>query len=87
LGLAGKEFGEEAFAEHRSELEDAVLDVGEGGAPGRAVGAVALVGEEFRAAVRGGVDFFHLGCGLFGVSHPWVLSGVRSKERSDFPGS
>ncbi len=87
LSLAGEEFGEEAFTEDDAEFEDEVLDVGQGSAPGRSSGAVELVGEEFGDAVQVGANFFHLGSVFFGVSHPWVLSGVVSTERSDFPNS
>jgi hypothetical protein len=85
LCLAGEELGEEAFAEDGPQFEDEILDVGQGSAPGGAIGAMELVGEQSGDAVEVGTNFFYLGSMLFEASHPWVLSRVASKDRSDFP--
>ena len=77
-GLSGEGIGEHRFAQHLADGDEEVLDLGQLGPPGGAVGAIELVDQVFGHAFDVGPDFFHLGGALLGWRHPGLLSGLRS---------
>ena len=84
LGLAAEAEGEHLFGQDVADFQEEVLDVGQAGAPGRAVQAIELIDEIFGDALDVGPHLFGWRRALFGSSHPWVLSALVSKRGSEF---
>jgi len=79
-GLPRQGVGQHLFAEDLADGEEEVFDLGQLGAPRRALGPVELVDEVFGDPFDVGTDFFYLGGALLGSRHPWLLSELGSNE-------
>ena len=79
-GLPRPGVGQPLLAEQLADGDEQILDLGQLGPPGRAVGAEELVDQVFGDALDGGADFFYLCGALLGSPHPWLLSELGSKQ-------
>jgi hypothetical protein len=84
LGLAGEAQVEHPLRQDVADFHQEGFEVGQGGAPGRAVGAVELIDQVFGDALDVGPHRFRLRRALLGSRHPWVLSVLVAKARLAF---
>src|SRR5437016_12543326 len=76
---------QQLFAEDFTDIQTQVFDLSKFGAPGRTLRAIELVSQVFRNTLEvGPYIVYFLGALLFS-RHPWLLSGLASKNESNFP--
>jgi hypothetical protein len=85
LGLTGDGQVEHLLGEDLTDLKEKILDLGQGGPPGGAVGAIELIDEVFGNAFDVRTDFIYLRTPLFLACHLPFLAQVVSKAGTSSP--
>src|SRR5579871_679760 len=83
-GLPGAGQIEQLLGEHRTDAKEDILNRGELGAPGRALGAVELVDGVLGDAFAVGPQLLDRRGARLGWRHPWLLSELGSKGGTHF---